>query len=83
MGGEESANCEVVKLLPVVSLQRKNGTPKLRGNIGVKRGKSGESIGLAAQRESPHIMGKIIKNDKIINIARITCNWRGPNITMD
>jgi hypothetical protein len=48
MGGEESANCEVVKLLAVVGLQRKNGTPKLRGNIGVKRGKSGESIGLAA-----------------------------------
>jgi hypothetical protein len=83
MSGEESANSEVVELLPVVCLQRKNGTTKLRGDIGIKRGKSGESIGLAAQRKGPHIMGEIIEDDKVISIARITCNWRGPNITMD
>ena len=83
MCGEKSANNDVVELLPVICLQRENGTTKLRENIGVEGGESGYNIRLAAQREGPHIMRKIIKYDKIIKKARITCNRRCPNITMN
>ena len=83
MCGEKSANSGVVELLPVICLQRENGMTKLRENIGVERGESGDSIQLAAQREDPHIMREIIKYDNIIKIARITGNRRGPNITMN
>ena len=83
MCGEKSANSEVVELLPVICLRRKNGTTKLRENIGVERGESGYNIRLAAQREGPHIMREIIKYDKIIKKARITGNMRCPNITMN
>ena len=83
MCGEESTNSEVVKLLPVICLQRENGTTKLRENIGVEGGESGYNIQLAAQREGPHIVREIIKYDKIIKIVCITCNRRGPNITIN
>jgi hypothetical protein len=83
MCGEESTNSEVVELLPVICLERENGTTKLRENIRVEGGKGGYDIRLATQREGPHIVRKIIKYDKIIKIARITCNWRGPHITMN
>ena len=61
MCGEESTNNEVVELLPVIWLQRENGTTKLRENIRVESGKGGYNIRLAAQREGPHIVRKIIK----------------------
>ena len=83
MCGEKITNSEVVKLLPVVCLQRKNGTTKLRENIRIESGESGYNIRLAAQREGPHIMRKIVKYDKIIKKARITGNRRCPNITMN
>src|SRR3954468_12548830 len=83
MCGEKVANSGVVKLLPVVCLQREYGSTKLRENIGVEGGESGCSIRLAAQREGPHIMRKIIKYDKVIKKARITGNRRCPNITMN
>ena len=83
MCGEKITNSEVVKLLPVVCLQRKNGPAKLRADIRVETDKSGDDVRLAAQREGPHIMRKIIKYDKIIKKARITGNRRGPNITMN
>ena len=83
MCGEKITNIEVVKLLPVVCLQHKNGTTKLRENIRIESGESGYNIRLAAQREDPHIMRKIIKDDKVIKKARITGNRRGPNITMN
>lgn len=54
--GEEGANPDIVELLPVVSLQVMDGTPKLRSNIGVKGGKNGECIGFSPQREGPHIV---------------------------
>jgi len=66
MCGEEGANPDVVELLPVVSLQGMNGTPKLRSDIGVKGSENGECIGFSPQREGPHIMQKIIKYDKIV-----------------
>ena len=83
MCGEKITNSGVVKLLPVVCLQRENGSTKLRENIRVESGKGGYNIRLAAQREGPHIMRKIIKDDKVIKKARITCNRRCPNITMN
>ena len=83
MCGEKITNGEVVKLLPIVCLQREDGTTKLREDVGVERGESGYNIRLVAQREGPHIMRKIIKCDKIIKKARITGNRRGPNITMN
>ena len=39
--GKEGANPDVVELLPVVSLQGMNGTPKLRSDIGVKNSENG------------------------------------------
>ena len=83
MCGEKITNSGVVKLLPVVCLQRENGSTKLRANVRVETSKGGHNVRLAAQREGPHIMRKIIKYDKIIKITRITGNRRGPNITMN
>ena len=77
MCGEKITNSGVVKLLPVVCLQRENGTTKLREDIGVELDESGYNIRLAAQREGPHIMRNIVKYDKIIKKARITGNRRG------
>ena len=81
--GEKVADGKIMKLLPVVCLQRMDGTPKLHGDIRVESGESGNNIRLSPQREGPHIVRKIIKYDKIIKIARVTCNRRGPNITMN
>ena len=83
MCGEKIADSGVVKFLPVVCLQRKNGPAKLRADIRVETDKSGDNVRLAAQREGPHITRKIIKYDKIIKITRITGNRTGPNITMN
>ena len=83
MCGEKIADIGVVKFLPVVCLQRKNGPAKLRADIRVETDKSGDNVRLAAQREGPHIMRKIVKYDKIIKKARITCNRRCLNITMN
>ena len=41
MCGKEGTNPDVVELLPVVSLQGMNGTPKLRSDIGVKNSENG------------------------------------------
>ena len=83
MCGENITNSDVVKLLPVVCLQRKNGSTKLRENIRIESGESGYNIRLAAQREGPHIMREIIKYDKIIKKACVTGNRRCPNINMN
>ena len=83
MCGENIADSGVVKLLPAVCLQRKNGPAKLRADIRVETDKSGDNVRLAAQREGPHIMRKIIKDNKIVKKARVTCNRRCPNITMN
>ena len=66
MCGKEGANPDVVELLLIVGLERMNGTPKLRRNIGVKSCKNGECIGFSPQREGPHIVRKIIKYEKIV-----------------
>ena len=81
--GEKVADRKVIELLPVVCLQRMNGTSKLRGDIGVEGGESGNSIRLSPQREGLHIVRKIIKYNKIIKISHITCSRRSPNITMN
>ena len=59
-------NSNIVKLFAVVSLQGKDGTTKLGGDIGVKGGECGEGVGLATKRKSPHIMRKIIHDHQII-----------------
>ena len=64
--GEKVADRKVIELLPIVYLQRMNGTSKLRADIGVKSRQSGECIRLSAQKKSPHIMRIIIKNNQII-----------------
>ena len=64
--GKKGANPDIVELLPVVSLQGMNGTPKLRSDIGVKGSENRECIGFSPQREGQHIVRKIIKYDKIV-----------------
>ena len=56
MCGKKVAARKVIKLLPVVCLQRMDGTPKLHEDIGIKCGESGNSIRLSPQREGPHIV---------------------------
>ena len=63
---QKGAESEVVELFSIVRLKRKDGTPKLRADIGVKGRQGRECIRLSAQRKSPHIMRIIIKNDQII-----------------
>ena len=69
--GEKVADRKIIKLLPIVYLQRMNGSAKLRGDIGVERGESGNRFRLSPQREGPHIVRKIIKYDKVIKIAML------------
>ena len=63
---EEVTNSRVVKLFTVISLKCEDGTTELSGDIGVKTRKSGEDVGLATKRKSPHIMRKIIQNHQIV-----------------
>ena len=63
---QKGAESEVVALCSIVRLRRKDGTRKLRADIGVKSRQGRESIRLSAQWKSPHIMRIIIKNDQII-----------------
>ena len=45
---QKGAESEVVKLFSIVCLKRKDGTPKLRADIGVKSRQSGECIRLSS-----------------------------------
>ena len=63
---QKSAESKVVELFSIVRLKRKDGTPKLRADIGVKSRQGRERIRLSAQRKSPHIMRIIIKDNQII-----------------
>ena len=63
---QKSAESKVVELFSIVSLKSKNGMPKLRADIGVKSRQSGECMRLPSQRESPHIVRIIIKDNQII-----------------
>ena len=63
---QKGAESEVVVLFSIVRLKRKDGTPKLRADIGVKGRQGRECIRLSAQRKNLHIMRIIIKNDQII-----------------
>ena len=60
---QKGAEIEVVELFSIVRLKRKDGTPKLRADIGVKDRQGRECIRLSVQRKSPHIIRIIIKND--------------------
>ena len=61
---QKSAKSEVVKLVSVARLQCKDGTPKLRADIGVKGRQGGECIRLSAQRKSPHIAMNQLKRKR-------------------
>ena len=63
---KEIADGDIVKLFSIVSLQGKNRTTKLCGDIGVKSGECGKSVGLATERKCPHIMGKNIQYHQIV-----------------
>ena len=66
MRRKKIADSDVVKLLAVVSLQGENGTTELCGDIGIKSGECGKSVGLATKRKCPHIMSKIIQYHQIV-----------------
>lgn len=63
---KERTECEIVKLFSIVSLKSKNGTLKLRADIGIKIRQCRERIQFSSQGKSPHIMGVIVKHNKII-----------------
>ena len=63
---QKSAESKIVELFSIVRLKRKDGTPKLHADIGVKSRQGRECIRLSAQRKSPHIMRIIIKDNQII-----------------
>lgn len=66
MGGEEVARGVVIKLAPVVGLQRENGEMKLGSNKHGKLFESRESVKFVPQGESPRKMAIIIKNNQVV-----------------
>jgi hypothetical protein len=83
MGRKETANCDVVKFFPVISLKSVYGAAELGGDIGVKHSEGGSDVTLFAKWKSPNKMRVIIKKNKIIQKPRITRNRRGPYITVN
>jgi hypothetical protein len=71
--GEKEGTCGgVVKLTTVITLHAFNGAAKLSSNISKEMCNSGKRVGFKMKRESPHVMGVIIKNDKVIFKTRHT-----------
>jgi hypothetical protein len=61
----------IIEFFPVIGLKRENRESMLSGDVRVKGKKVGEHIILMAQRECPCVVCKIIKNRKIVLIARV------------
>src|SRR3990170_489776 len=61
---QKGAESKVVELFSIVSLKSKNGTPKLRADIGVKSRQSGECIRLSSNRRGPHIAMNQLKRKR-------------------
>jgi hypothetical protein len=72
----------VVKFLPVIGLNRENREVMLSGDVRVKRKKVGKNFILVTQRKRPCIVCKIIKNVKVVLIARVAQNRRSLDISM-
>ena len=83
VGGEKSANGEVIKFRTVISLESTNRTTELSGNVREKRDESGGYIGFLTQRKRPYKVRIIIQKDKVVHETRITRNRRCPYITMN
>ena len=83
MLGEEAAHGVVVEFPPIVSLQGQPRQTKLRANVSVKHTKQRRDIKLVTDRKRPHIVSKIIQQDKIIFVTGVAVNGRPPNIRMN
>jgi predicted regulator of amino acid metabolism with ACT domain len=79
---EERTQNMVVKFLPVIGLKRENREAMLSGDVRVKRKKVGKNFILVTQRKRPCIVCKIIKNGKVVLIARVAQNRRSLDISM-
>jgi hypothetical protein len=64
----------VNELSAVVGLKSNYRELELGASIGNEGNEEITCIGLAPERESPHVVGEIIKNNKIKLVARITCD---------
>jgi hypothetical protein len=73
----------VVELIPIVALDTLNRAAELSANKRKELGDSQKGVRLQAQKESPRVVQKIIKNDKVIFRTRDPNNGRCPNITMN
>jgi hypothetical protein len=70
--GEEGLKRVVVKFAAIVDLQASDRSIELSANVSMKTDYSGQNFRLLAQRKCPNIMGMIIKNHKIVFVARVT-----------
>jgi hypothetical protein len=75
--------CRVDKLGAIIGLERNHGKVKLSTCIGDEVNEDISGIGFAPKRKSPHKMGEVVNDDKIIFKTRITRNRRCPQITMN
>ena len=82
VGEKEGARGGVVELAAVITLDSFDDAIELSGHPREKVRKSGERVRLQTQRKSPRIVRAIIKNDRIILIARYTDNRGSPQITV-
>jgi hypothetical protein len=69
VGEKEGAGGRVIELPTIVTLDGLNGEAELSGHPDEEVAEGGESFRLGTQRESPHIMRKIIKHHKIVFVA--------------
>ena len=60
MRGEKCAKSDFVKLFFVINLECEYGATELGGDIGIKGGECGKSVGLATKMKCPYIMREII-----------------------
>jgi hypothetical protein len=72
----------IVEFATIVCLQAGNGGTELSANIGMKTNDSRQNFRLIAQGKYPNIMGMIIKNHKVIVVAKVANHQGGPQITM-
>lgn len=72
----------MIKLTAIVALDGLDSGSKLRVRIGEKIGQNSKSLGFEAKREGLSVVGAVIKDDKIVLVARYTDNRRCPKITM-
>ena len=78
MGEKERAGLGIIKFTAIVALDALDGGAELGVNKSEEIGKGGKNLGFEAERKRPNVVGAIIKNYRIIFIARHTNNWGGP-----